>query len=534
MADTQSQEIPSQSATLRAELKEWERAFAAANGGRKAERSDIKKVPEIAAKYKEYSRLKSLETQREKKTHSKPVDLEERPKKRKHASSEGPDTTNPLTTPRKSAKNIFATPSKAKGAETHPAQVDPYDSPSALRRLFSPSTHQQTSSPLKAAIGPTPQRDGKALGLFDLLSESGGSTATPSAHRLATVRGAAAQTPSKRRATMDTIAEEDEEEDEDQDSPRMERTPLSSGKKFMLSTLFATPTTWRFATMMEKENGAASAEGDEPAHVDAAPLEPVESETPSFLRRSNSGRYGTGAPNGNAGGLSPIAVRKPPQFVGKGLSALVQGLRDMEEERMEDDMDVLREIEAEQAAMNVEVTDSQAQESNAGPVFKKKGQKRTTRRVRMRPVVTKSKPEPQMAGSDEDTENDAANESGDELAAVPETQHANASNAHDSDDAASLHTMSEPDLDSDDDYEEPSRPLARSKSFTEKMKEAIGVNKLPSKNSPEKPSQPQVKETEKKQPRPRKVNPEAHANYRSLKIRNRGSKGRGAGRFRRR
>jgi hypothetical protein len=47
MADTQSQEIPSQSATLRAELKEWERAFAAANGGRKAERSDIKKVPEI-------------------------------------------------------------------------------------------------------------------------------------------------------------------------------------------------------------------------------------------------------------------------------------------------------------------------------------------------------------------------------------------------------------------------------------------------------------------------------------------------------
>lgn len=31
------------SATLRAELKDWERAFAAANGGRKAERNDIKK-----------------------------------------------------------------------------------------------------------------------------------------------------------------------------------------------------------------------------------------------------------------------------------------------------------------------------------------------------------------------------------------------------------------------------------------------------------------------------------------------------------
>lgn len=32
---------------LRAELKEWERAFAAANGGRKAERQDIKSNPDI-------------------------------------------------------------------------------------------------------------------------------------------------------------------------------------------------------------------------------------------------------------------------------------------------------------------------------------------------------------------------------------------------------------------------------------------------------------------------------------------------------
>lgn len=32
---------------LRAELKEWERAFAAANGGRKAGRQDIKSNPDI-------------------------------------------------------------------------------------------------------------------------------------------------------------------------------------------------------------------------------------------------------------------------------------------------------------------------------------------------------------------------------------------------------------------------------------------------------------------------------------------------------
>lgn len=47
MATVMAPEMATQSASLRAELKEWERAFADANGGRKAERSDIKKVPEI-------------------------------------------------------------------------------------------------------------------------------------------------------------------------------------------------------------------------------------------------------------------------------------------------------------------------------------------------------------------------------------------------------------------------------------------------------------------------------------------------------
>lgn len=36
-----------QAASLRAELKDWERAFAAANEGEKAGRDDIKKNPEI-------------------------------------------------------------------------------------------------------------------------------------------------------------------------------------------------------------------------------------------------------------------------------------------------------------------------------------------------------------------------------------------------------------------------------------------------------------------------------------------------------
>jgi hypothetical protein len=47
MSSAAASEIAANAAALRAELKEWERGFAAANGGRKAGRNDIKQVPEI-------------------------------------------------------------------------------------------------------------------------------------------------------------------------------------------------------------------------------------------------------------------------------------------------------------------------------------------------------------------------------------------------------------------------------------------------------------------------------------------------------
>lgn len=263
-------------------------------------------------------------------------------------------------------------------------------------------------------------------------------------------------------------------------------------------------------------------------------------ETPSFLRRSNAGRS-FNAMDPLTGGLSPIAARKPPQFVGKGLSALVQGLRDMEEERMEDDMDVLRELEAEQNAMEnpeVDVEDSQTGGGASRKPYKKKGQKRTTRRVRMKPVVV---PKAQ-------TKSTASSGEKDEQAAIPETQFQGQTENHfsedeDVDDDASLHSISDPELeDSDPDFD---KPVTKTKSFAEKMKEAISAD---SKNNPqessqasekvkEKAKQKEDKEKEKEEsakPRARKVNPEAHANYRSLNIRNKNIKGRGAGRFRRR
>ena len=346
------------------------------------------------------------------------------------------------------------------------------------------------------------------------------------------MRSAAVQTPSKRNG-MDTITEEEEEE-----TLKPERTPASSGKRFMLSNLFATPTTLRYAAMAEGLDHGKAENGNQPDHKIAE--DPAVSGTPSFLRRSNSGRYGNGMSNI---GLSPTAVRKPQQFVGKGLSALVQGLRDMEEERMEDDMDVLREIEANQAAANVEVNDSQAQ-NDAAPRPKKKGQKRTTRRVTMRPVVVQR---PTRASQAKEVEDDSDNgeEKGASIA-VPETQLPDAATRAEGedqqddndDDAASLHTMSEPDVgsDSDSDYAEEPEVSTKSKSFSEKMKEAISSVAKPPPKAQEKPSQPKAtkEEKENQKPRARKVNPDAHANYRSLKIHKKGGKGRFGGRFGRR
>ncbi|BDD62442.1 hypothetical protein MAP00_007409 [Monascus purpureus] len=560
--------VASKSAALRAELKEWERAFAAANAGKKAGREDIKKDSVIAAKYKEYNRLKSLESSSNQTSNNdnvksmEPLKLEERSKKRRRTSHSEPGNAHITSTPRKATKDIFATPSRhSRVPNVHPSQLDPYDSPSVLRRLFSPSTHRQDPSPLplKAAIGPTPQRDGKALGLFDLLSESGGSTATPMAEKLAEHRGAVAQTPSRRKRHMDTIQEE-EEEDDDDDS-KDERSPAA----FSLAKLFATPTTLRYAAMVEDNNTPSLNKTRDSNNCNAKENSTgtetaVESsnETPHFLRRykatsSNLSSHGLG--------LSPTAVRKPPSFVGKGLSALVQGLREMEEEHMEEEWNVMKEIEAEQKqqqqeeAENVQVTDSQAPERP----WKKKGQKRTTRRVIMRPVLSKPKT---PVWNDPNSDFDGGPESDNEPAPIPDTQRPNAprkaamkANSQPNEevdaDTTSLNIISEPvsesepepdDSDLDQDYvDEPEVDTKnwRPKSFSEKMQEAISsVGDIESKTGPntkEKARKSQSKqEDEVKKPRARKINPEAHANYRSLKIRNRSHKGRGFGRFRRR
>lgn len=453
-------------------------------------------------------------------------------------------------------QDIF-TPSKDRSPTAHPSNLDPYDSPSVFRRLFSPSTHRQTQSsplPLKTAIGPTPQRDGKVLGLFDLLSASGGSTATPSTKRVATLTKDATRTPSAKRK-MNAI--EEDEDDDDEINIRMGRTPASSSKKLYLEKLFATPTTLRFATMVEDEESGfyRSNAAEVVPEVNA-----LGSETPSFLRRSASGRFLNNMTSTTTGELSPVAIRKPQRFVGKGLSAIVQGLRDMEEEQMQEDWEVLRELEEEQAQPPaeadglVQVGDSQVPDANGngtGRVWKKRGQKRTTRLVKMKPVISRPKPSTTNAQPPEHSEEEEE-ESEDELLAnaIPLPESSSSEGEDDQDD-----DLAPSEADKDTLYDEPTtnRPpppsvTTKPSSFREKIKAALSSVVKPGKqitttsNADAKkssrgklhPFQDAKKDEDAPAPnKRRKINPEAHANYRSLKIRNRGGGG-GRRRFGRR
>ncbi|RAO66921.1 uncharacterized protein BHQ10_002933 [Talaromyces amestolkiae] len=584
--------------TLRVELKLWEKAFADANGGRKAGRHDIKQDPSIAAKYKTYGRLRALEESSTSPHNAGGLDKtpsrSHAPTKRKHADINPNDTSvNNQYTPRKVRREII-TPSKNRINPNHPATLDPYDSPSVFRRLFSPSTHRQSQQPsplpLKTAIGPTPQRNGKILGLFDMLSASGGSTATPSATRVAALGHAIVQTPSRRKMgqKLDDIQESEDKEgnagdDDEYEHTVMGRTPTSSSKRLYLERLFATPTTLRFATMMEE------GEDSQPQRILYKNVEEVQAEdmdaltsgTPSFLRRSNSGRYVTSNDNDPANPLSPVGVKKHQRYNGKGLSALVQGLRDMENERMEDDWDILNELEAEQnigmAGEKVQVGDSQVPHDAAGEgpsggrVWKKKGQKRTTRLVKMKPVMQAKKKPPQTTAAKasknmEQEKDNEEDESEDELQSganpesldanensLPETRtlrerkkptedNSNADDACDANEEDEYNEVASDDNSSDSDFAEivstkQSLPTTNGKptsSFSEKLKAAfssVQPLKKMKKSTAEKNDEDKKKPSS---PKKRKVNPDAHANYRSLKIRSRGQGRFGRGRFGRR
>src|SRR5436190_11970168 len=126
-------ELSQKSASLRHQLKKWEKQFATANNGRKACREDIKKDPAIgarsfmcihcfysyfvASKYKEYTKIREILSGK----NSLPSSSHHKSRKRKA-------THEPALTPSKRVQE--GTPAKK---SLRPADFDLYDSPSTAR-----------------------------------------------------------------------------------------------------------------------------------------------------------------------------------------------------------------------------------------------------------------------------------------------------------------------------------------------------------------------------------------------------------------
>lgn len=568
---TSRSRLESECHELRIQLKGWEKTFAEAHSGRKPSKEDIKKNLEIATKYKAYNRTRDvLDGRKDASTLHFPSPSMLKLNPASSLQPAGPDDdqklqkTQPYATPRKTRASI---------AEAHPSILDPYDAPSD-----SVSPHPYV---FKNAIGPTPQRDGNLLGLFDLLSRSG---STPSTRKrkaevldVDSAGRKAAQTPSKRPARENGDLLQFLEPDTGR-RRRHSRTPASDGKRFLLSQFFATPSTMRFAALVGDDQDETTPKD---VVIDHTPLrtrvlggqtqgrlqdEKALETTPAFLKRTASfhQRLLTASNPDARTHASPTAARTGPSFrplKGKPLSEILRSLRQMEDNDDEDEMDALREIEGNEA--NVLIGNSQdvgeTATAQASPpwIRKKKGQKRTTRRVIMRPVTTKREQNKAEIMPESEEYDDDASMNKQKTAKTRETQAPNIDTPPLAGDVDALNKPlsvrdeidgqdKENDTDSTsseyDDLASPTQPKTNAPNSTightasstkADEKSSRHPAQARSKRGAHAANQEKNREKDKGKTQGKGINPNAlsHMNFRSLKIRNRNSKGRGKGRF---
>ncbi|CAM1509084.1 Fc.00g028230.m01.CDS01 [Cosmosporella sp. VM-42] len=359
-----------QSRELRNELKVWEADWQKAHDGKKPSRDAIKANPDIAAKYKQYAKIRNILDGKI----PPPSKETSEPRKRK------PEPI-PAETPSKRSR-YAETPSKDRIRDEKLMNT-----PGISRKLFSPAASV-------TSLGPTPQRDGRVLGLFDLLVER--ELGTPSKNDGSGKMGrrnSITATPSKRMISTD-----------EESTPRLGRTPMSTSKRQMLNS-FMTP-------LKNRDNNAGA--------FTPGSVSKLQFDTPAFLKR-----HSLPALDENGEFDAPAPLRLPRKPLGRGLSEIVASLRKVEDDVLDDELEALRDAENEEMGVrkptpppqpkerplgeDVEIQklplggfddesmyDSQGEEragldhrGNPLRVFKKKGQKRTTRKVNMRPTRTK-------------------------------------------------------------------------------------------------------------------------------------------------
>lgn len=589
---------------LKTALKVFERAFAADHNGQKPSREDIKADVEIQAKYSEHSKLRGILDGKLSIEVLNTLSQQEenaRNRQRKHrridsAISIKPHSTNPTQTP---SKNRY-----------HPNQHDPYDAP-------------QSASPkvILREVGPTPHRNGTILGIFDMLHASGGSRKSSqespvgskrkrdALHDDATeaegLQAAIAQTPrhdrgSKSAVQSTRLSTATPKSGHATGRRNHSKTPVSESKRFMLQHFFTTPSAVRFATMLQDEgtpNAMTSVGTKTPLRDQVLGISPAKDPvaaadaTPPYLKRSFSFKErllsasgNTGSPTSSHRKTSPASVRtlgtrrtKPAKFVPKPLSQMIadRANQQMQVQRAnngdgdddDDDLDAMREIELQEA--HALVGDSQRENALAaghddeqqGRVWKKKGQKRTTRRAMIRPTQMKPQEAPKFVAADDDEDDDAEDSQPTDCEAsrVEETQYI-PDDAPDDDELEYLIAEAErtgaredrQSADKDDQHEDleldgfvvdedldetflPEPAEVDLESPIKKRKKSGDESKLSNTKTTHSKSKKKDQVAggdDEHNPTARKINPNAqsHMNFRSLKIRNKNSKAKGAGR----
>ncbi|ODQ81074.1 hypothetical protein BABINDRAFT_165792 [Babjeviella inositovora NRRL Y-12698] len=333
--------------SLKLEIKTWEHAFSTQNG-RPPQKEDIKRDAAIAQKYKHYRTLK--------------------------LSSTKPKTSETTNTP--------ALPAVTYDATTVSHNVTPIRS-----RYISPSVFQ-TQTPIKTSptsglydsplgpflfkeLGPTPQLDGRVMGLFEIITTPGSTPEKPAPAPSVPVEATQREftTPSKRPRRLSfgscstpTRKHLNFDPSEDMPSPR----------KLTSSPKRANPRT--------------------PQHQMAA----ASAETPSaYFRASRSHIAPTKTPVRAPGALSLTSPSPfgPSRNVRKSLSTMFNEIQSFlttkEDEEVIQELHLQRQIEAEEAEMERMIAEDQernkevARNYKGGKPWKKKGQKRTTRKVRI-------------------------------------------------------------------------------------------------------------------------------------------------------
>ncbi|KAH6623612.1 DNA replication/checkpoint protein [Chaetomium tenue] len=626
--DGQDREVyEAQSLQLRADLKQWEGDWAVAHAGKKPGRDDIKQNPDIAQKYKQYNKLRDILAGKIPPPPSGPVEAthghqqQHQQQQRKRTRSDAvlpPQTPSKRPRPERALQKTQQSYPEDMSAATRTPLAAHVGTPSSNRTSFTPL------APIPTSISPTPQRDGRVLGIFDLLGRTPSRStatvakantlpiaATPSKQRTADLLPTAttamattittpstarfaATTPQSKRTTAQLLFQAPASATTPRRRRRGSRGSITDGEGGKENTTpFKTPSANRVTKTRPNNNTAAT----------------PTSATPSFLRRrtislgtaaaaglarvdeqdepgGGAGQEGAGEEDGDGdgeGGWGRVGPLRLPRKLGgleRSLSSVVAGLRRIQDEAFEEEEDALREMEMEMeggggggaekrtgrkdVAEEVEVGDSEApaqlgrdlppktthQEDGDAPApllsgfdeealydsldeekqrqplrqFKKRGQKRSTRLVNMRPTRAKR---PAQVGGEPDEEEE-------ELDLVPETQFdaskPTTTAGGDADDLrlSDLDSASEADFHASGSDEENNEP-AKTKAKAKKPK-AAAANDKKTKAGGEAKGEGVVKRAV------RKVKATAHANFKRLKLRNSGSKGGPAhnSRFRRR